>query len=137
METIQKTLILASVLTMLFSCGIQRNISDSKGKITVKDTVSVADSTEYELIVFDPGFDYWFNSRGLSKSQYSNDYLRSVNLQYVNEWNSRFNRGDKRIDSHIDYDPFIKYDLDFNYKLFMYFKYFEESYRIKLIPGRR
>lgn len=137
METIQKTLILASALTMLFSCGIQRNISDSKGRIAVKDTISVADSTEYELIVFDPGFDYWFNSRSYTKSQYSNEYLRSMNIQYVNEWNSRFNRGDRRIDSYIDYDPFVNYDSDFNYKLFMYFKYFEECNRTKLIPGRR
>jgi hypothetical protein len=136
MRNIQTTLVLmALAAAVLFSCGTPRSISDSAGRVGVKDTLSAGDSTEYDLIVFDSGFDYWLSTRSYSKSQYSNGYLRAANLQYVNEWNRRFLKGDRRIDSYVEYDPFTNYDLNFNYKLFMYFRYFEETNRIKLIPG--
>jgi len=135
MRNIQTTLVLALAAAMFFSCGTPRSISDSAGRVGVKDTIAADDSTEYDLIVFDSGFDYWLNSRSYSKSHYSNEYLRTANLQYVNEWNRRFLKGDRRIDSFVEYDPLTKYDFNFNFKLFMYFKYFEETNRIKLIPG--
>lgn len=135
MKNIQITLVLALALAICFSCGTPRSISDSAGRVGIKDTPAVSDSTEYDLIVFDSGFDYWLSTRSYSKSQYSNEYLRTSNLQYANEWNRRFFKGDRRFDSLVEYDPFTKYDFNFNYKLFMYFKYFEETNRIKLIPG--
>jgi hypothetical protein len=96
---------------------------------------SSSKADEYELIVFDSGFDFWLNSSGHSISQYSNEYLRSMNISYVQEWNRRNIMGDRRFESYIDYDTFEDYNKDFNYKLFMYFKYFEEKNRLKLIPG--
>ncbi len=41
------------------------------------------------------------------------------------------------IDSYIDYRPNIDYGLDLNYKLYYYFKYFEERNNIRLLPGGR
>ncbi len=127
----------AIILAMLLSCGVsQRGVKDSRtGRVGIRDTASVKDSTEYELIVFDPGFEFWLNSRSFTKNQYTNEYLQTINHQYVQEWNRRYSSGDRRIESYIDYSPLTKYDFEFNYRLFMYFRYFEESNKIALIPG--
>lgn len=125
------------VLILLFSCGItHRELRDSRnGRIGIRDTTSVKDTVEYELIVFDPGFDYWLASKSFYKSQYTNQHLQMLNQQYSLEWNRRYASGDRLIESYVDYNPMTKYDFEFNYKLYMYFRYFEESNRIELIPG--
>ncbi len=126
-------------LGLLLSCGITRRgfNETTTGMLSIKDTVSVNDSTEYELVVFDPGFDYWLSSKSFNKNQYSNEHLQMLNHQYSLEWNRRYSSGDRLVESYIDYNPFIKYDFEFNYKLYMYFLYFEESNKMNLIPGAR
>ena len=52
-------------------------------------------------------------------------------------WNRRYAAGDPRINSYIDYSLNRDYGFDFNYKLYMYFRFFEDTNRIKLIPGNR
>jgi len=125
---------LALFMALVFSCFSQRVVpSSDAGRLGIKGSSDAKDSTEYELIVFDVGFDYWLNSRGYSANQYSNEYLQSMNSRYVQEWNSRYIRGDRRMGSNIDYDILTHYNIEFNFKLFMYFKYFEETNRIKLL----
>jgi len=60
---------------------------------------------EYDLVVFDSGFDYWLRTNPVSVDYYSNDYLQSMNIRYVQEWNRRYLRGDRRIESYVDYNP--------------------------------
>ena len=130
--------ILAILLLAVFfiSCGTQRRAAGSKPDvIDIRDTTSVEDSTKYELIVFDPGFDFWYQGRAFTKNQYTNEYLRSWNHLYAQEWNRRYSTGDRLINSYVEYDMLTDYDFEFNFKLFMYFKYFEEKNRIRLIPG--
>ncbi len=115
---------------LLFSCTSQKNIStDRTGRLGVKD------STEYELIVFDTGFDFWLASNKARIGEYSNDYYRAANHRYALEWNRRYSAGDRRINSYVDYNMQTDYGFDFNYKLYMYFRYFEETNRTKLVPG--
>ncbi len=130
---------LTIIMVLIFSCGVtRREVKDfPTGRMVIKDTSAVKDSTEYELIVFDPGFDYWLASKSFYKHMYSNEYLQSINYQYAIEWNRRYSSGDRSIESYIDYNPSTKYDFEFNYKLFMYFLYFEESNKVTLIPGMR
>jgi hypothetical protein len=101
------------------------------------DTVSV-DSTEYELIIFDPGFENWLIGKR-PKEYHSQNYYENMNRLYVSEWNYRYfsskDRGE--YDSYIDYDPDINYGLDLNYKLYYYFKYFEETHNTRLYPAFR
>ncbi|PKO98084.1 MAG: hypothetical protein CVU13_11675 [Bacteroidetes bacterium HGW-Bacteroidetes-8] len=127
------------VLGLLLSCGITRRgyNETTTGMLSIKDTVSVNDSTEYELLVFDPGFDYWLASKSFNKNMYSNEHLQMLNQQYSLEWNRRYSSGERLVESYIDYNPLIKYDFEFNYKLYMYFLYFEESNKMSLIPGAR
>lgn len=137
MKNILTFSVLAIIMAFIFSCGVQREVNPSrKGSLSIKDTISAHDSLEYELIVFDPSFDYWLESRSIQKSQYTNHYLKNMNRLYADEWNRRYARGDRRFDSYINYDPFADYDFEFSYRLFMYFKYFEEVHRLKILYGR-
>ena len=118
------------VAVLFFACASQKNISENKeGRFGIKD------STEYELIVFDTGFEFWLVSNKAKIGEYSNEYYQSANHRYAMEWNRRYSTGDRRINSYVDYNMRTDYGFDFNYKLYMYFRYFEETNRIKLIPG--
>lgn len=137
MKNIVKVILILILPLLILSCATQREInSNGSGRLILKDTSQVKDSLEYELIVFDPGFDFWLSSNSFQKNQYSNAYLQSMNNLYVTEWNRRYSLGSRLIESYIDYSPLNEYDFELNYKLFMYFKYFEESNRIKLLPYR-
>jgi len=113
-----------------FSCASQRQINKEKtGRLGIRD------STQYELIIFDIGFDSWAVSNQFRYGDYSNEYYQSANFQYVMEWNRRFAAGDRRINSYIDYSMGTDYGYEFNKKLFMYFKYWQDANRTKLLPG--
>jgi len=132
--------ILAIVLlpVLIISCAAQKKVADSqKSAVKIKDTTALNDSTKYDLIVFDPGFDFWYQSRIFSKNQYTNEYLKSWNHLYSQEWNRRYSSGDQLIGCYLEYDYLTDYDFEFNFKLYMYFKYFEERNRLKLLPGSR
>lgn len=96
------------------------------------DTLHIAkDSTEYEIIIIDPGFNYWLATQP-SANYYTQQFLESKNLFYVQEWNRRAMRpleyNPNIYEMTIDYDPFIDYGLEVNYKLYQYFKYVNEVY---------
>ncbi|MDO9339389.1 MAG: DUF6146 family protein [Bacteroidales bacterium] len=123
--------ILAAIQTDGFS---QRK----KDRYKVKaDTVTV-DSLEYKLIVLDPGFDVWLATKP-SKEFYSKEYYEQKNRLYVSEWNNRYmtSRNNGRYETYIDYNSNTDYGLDLNYKLYYYFKYFEETNKVKLYPTGR
>lgn len=99
---------------------------------------SESDSTEYELVVFDQGFETWLLMQ--PSQEHSLTYYKSKNRMYVSEWNYRYmspRRYRGNYESHLDYDPFIDYGLEFERRLYYYFKYFEETNRVRLIPGSR
>jgi hypothetical protein len=119
---------------------ININVFSQKNKEKYKfnaDTVSV-DSIEYELIIFDPGFDAWLQTQP-PKSFYAKEYYELKNHFYVQEWNHRYMSmaNGSLIDTYIDYKPNTDYGLDLNYRLYNYFRYFEKTNRIKLIPSSR
>jgi len=101
------------------------------------DTVTV-DSLEYRLIILDPGFEVWLMTKP-PKYFYSKEYYEHMNRQYVSEWNYRFLsfRNDGRYDEYLNYDPNIDYGLDLNYRLYYYFKFFEETNKVKLYQTGR
>jgi hypothetical protein len=97
---------------------------------------SGSDSTEYKLVVFDQGFETWLLMQPLN--QHSVEYYKVRNRAYVMEWNNRFMNARRYrglYESYIDYDPFIDYGLEFERRLYYYFKYFEETNRVRLDPG--
>jgi len=127
-----KTVFIIGIFLLVFqSAGYSQEKSD-KYKIR-QDTVSV-DSVEYELLVFDHGFESWMATKP-SKNFYSKEFYEQKNWLYVMEWNRRFNSSSRSYlyDSYIDYNPWTDYGLDLNYKLYYYFKYFEETNHVSLI----
>jgi Family of unknown function (DUF6146) len=101
------------------------------------DTLSV-DSLDYRIIVLDPGFDTWLFSKP-PMNFYSNDYYATKNRLYVAEWNLRYmtENNDGLYENFIDYNPRIDYGIDINYKLYYYFRYFEETNHIRLLDFER
>jgi hypothetical protein len=134
----KKTVLFTLIILAIFQTdGFSQKKRD---KLRVKaDTLAVNDSLEYELIILDPGFDSWLATKP-SKAFYSNEYYETRNRLYVSEWNQRYmsNRRNSGIyETYIDYNFNTDYGLDLNYKLYYYFKFFEETNHIRLIPSVR
>jgi hypothetical protein len=101
------------------------------------DTIK-ADSLEHRLIVLDPGFDSWLATQP-SRDFYSQRYYESRNRQYVAEWNHRYITGQDRgiYNAVIDYNFRTDYGHDLNYRLYNYFRYFEQKTGIRLLNTSR
>ncbi|MFW5778288.1 MAG: DUF6146 family protein, partial [Bacteroidota bacterium] len=84
------------------------------------------DSTEYELIIMDPGFNTWFYANSMPKSFYEQSYLESWNERLVIQWNNALMSGGRfncQPETYLDYDSQIDYGKELNYQLFYYFFY--------------
>ncbi|WP_425236911.1 DUF6146 family protein [Ulvibacterium sp.] len=106
---------------------------------TVGDTITIkSDATEYEIIIIEPGFNFWLNSIARPKGFYSQPYLENRNQIMVMNWNQRvleplrFNPN--LYELQINYDPNIDYGYDVNFKLYNYFIYFQRKYNQRLGP---
>ncbi len=134
-----KKLMFLFVLMLAFAaCNSQKKAV----KNGVKEKVEIAadeDSTQYELIVMDPGYETFLATQPYPKEYYSDDYYRNWNNQYVIEWNYRHDHPDIYGDFYetsIDYRPSVDYGLDLNYRLYQYFQFIEQKYGIVLVPRR-
>jgi hypothetical protein len=123
----------------MVSCNAPKTTVSKKGNIPtdkVSDTIRIVnEELEYEIIIIDIGFDSWLVTQK-PITYYSNSYLKIKNDFYVVEWNIRVNQPFE-YDPHlyemsIDYDPNIDYGIEVNYKLFMYFQFFQQKYRQRL-----
>ena len=107
-------------------------------KVTISDRESeTTDSVEYELIVFDPGFETWFLTHSKPQWYHSQQYYESWNKQYVSAWNAKAisPRYGRIFETTIDYDYFTDYGLELNHKLFYYFQYVEKALEIDILPS--
>ena len=103
------------------------------------DTVEIAsDSTEYEVIIIDPGFNFWLQSIARPKGYYSQPFLENRNQLFVMNYNQRVLQpqryGADLYQLQIDYDANIDYGYELNYKLYNYFIYFQRKYNQRLGP---
>jgi len=127
-------------LLMIFLVSIQ-TVGFSQGKTdgrAVKGDSVAADSLEYRLIVFDTGFETWLLTEP-PMSYYSNDYYMRKNRLYVMEWNGRYISSNQNglYDNYIDFEPKTDYGLEINYRLYYFFRYFEETNHLKLLDSER
>ena len=99
------------------------------------------DSLEYEIIIFDIGFNAFLNSIAQPEGFYSQSYLEARNTAWVITWNNRvtnniqFNQD--IYENIIDYQPQINYGYEVNYKLFNYFLFAQRKYKMSLGGGFR
>ncbi len=134
MEKIFYTVLVFLFITFSVVSGQKKNPEPGAGSDAVP-----GDSVEYELLIFDPGFEAWLAARP-SMNYYSQSYYESRNRLYVMEWNSRYlnpPRNGPVYENLIDYNPEIDYGIELNYRLFYYFRYFEETNHIKLLNTLR
>ncbi|MDC9723483.1 MAG: DUF6146 family protein [Urechidicola sp.] len=125
-----------AITLMVISCGTTntKNLSDSKKNMEEAVVIS-NDSLEYEIIIYDIGFNTYLNTIAKPMSYYSQDYLEIKNNFYVIEWNIRANNPIRYGDlygNQIDYSAQIDYGLEVNYKLYNYFQFFEKKYKLRL-----
>lgn len=108
-------------------------------KMKEKPVVIENDSLEYEIIIFDIGFTLYLNSVARPMNYYSQNYLENKNNIYVTNWNMRAlnpSRFDSSIfENVIEYNPQVNYGLEVNYKLFNYFQFAQQKYKIRLDGG--
>lgn len=113
----------------------ERSYFDREGNDTIK---IASDSTEYDIIIIEPGFNFWLLSIARPEGYYSQSFLENRNRILVLEWNQRviqpmrFNPN--LYELQINYDPNIDYGYDVNYKLYNYFVYFQRKYNQRLGP---
>lgn len=122
----------SSKKAMSFSANEQSAFNQIKG-----DTVTIAsDVTAYEIIIIEPGFNFWLNSIARPEGYYSQSFLENRNMIMVSEWNRRatlpFQFDPALYQMQIDYLQHIDYGYEVNYKLYNYFIYFQRKYNQRL-----
>jgi hypothetical protein len=124
-------------LSAVFIC-LMPLLSAQQDTLRFDGNVVSDDSIEYELIVIDPGYEFFLATQKHMEF-YSQHYYESWNQRYVTEWNYRHSQplryGDI-YETYIDYSPHIDYGLELNYKLYYYFRFFEKKHDVKLLPER-
>ncbi len=125
-------------VSLVSSAGDRENKPDT---INLEESVvKENDTTEYELIIFDPRFSYWYRTTSQPLTHYSQSYLERWNSILTNQWNSLIHSSRRRDcvpEVYLDYDPDIDYGMQFNHELFYYFRYMHEQCRIfRNTPGR-
>lgn len=126
-----KPILLIGILSMLmWACSPAKQTT--KTSATIKQAIQ--DSTEYEVLVIDPQFDHWYLTNYSTAKDYSLDYYQSKNRTAVANWNHYYQTGKYRqiIEEQIDYQHGINYGIEVERRLFWYFKFIEENYRIPL-----
>jgi hypothetical protein len=122
--------IIGFLLVLMWACSTPKQI------VKIKPTVVPSqDSTEYELLVFDPPFETWFALNYNLAKDHPNAYYRSWNSQYVSDWNYHFTAGHRPrvFENYIDYDNAIDYGIEVNRKLYYYFRYVETSLKVPIL----
>lgn len=134
------------VLLIVIGCSASKsNLSNTeKPKTGSNDTLKIVnEELEYEVIIIEPGFDFWLASTAYPREYYSQSYLETKNYQYVTEWNQRVRSPDRYSPSLyemiIDYSPNINYGYEVNYLIYNYMIYFQNKYNQRLygrVPSR-
>ena len=135
----------AGLLALSMGCiGAKKDTSISEReketfRTSQTDTVEISDpESNYEIIIIEPGFNVWLQSVARPPGYYSQTFLENRNRLYVVEWNNRVLNNlqfDPQLyQLQIDYDPFIDYGYDVNFKLYNYFIYFQRKYNQRLGP---
>lgn len=137
MKTLKSLIFLSLITLVLWNCSSVP--LTSKTAEEEKPVVIANDSLEYEIIIFDPGFNLFLNSIAKPEGYYSQSYMEIRNKFWVITWNTRAqnpSQYDTSIyENIIDYQSNINYGYEVNYKLFNYFLFAQQKYRMTLGNG--
>ncbi|TYB76762.1 hypothetical protein ES676_05315 [Bizionia saleffrena] len=135
-------ILLFSVLA--FSCKTNEKTTENIKQTTntaVGDTITISGKNlEYDILIIEPGFNYWLKSTAKPQGFHNQGYLENRNFRYVTEWNQRVSQplryNSKLYELPINYQNNIDYGYALNYKLYNYFIYFQNTYKQNLLGGR-
>lgn len=125
----------------LYSCKSSQATDISSNKedtiLSKNDTTSIANKDlEYELIIIEPGFNLWLETKARPRGYYEQSYMETKNQLFVDSWNERVMQPlqypDGLYESHIHFDSSVDYGYEVNYKLYNYFIYFQLTYKQQL-----
>jgi hypothetical protein len=139
MKLFKQLVLLFSIGIFLWACGASPIKNDTTQK---EEPVVIAnDSLEYQVIIFDIGFNSFLNSVAKPEGFYSQPYLEARNRAWVINWNNRA-RNPHQFNANIyeniiDYQATIDYGYEVNYKLFNYFLFAQRKYKMNLGGGFR
>lgn len=139
MKLFKQILILLISVLLLWACGS----SPINHKVTEKEepVVIANDSLEYEITIIDIGFNNFLNSVAKPEGYYSQKYLEARNRAWVIIWNQRFQNpyqfNSNIYENFIEYQQNIDYGYEVNYKLFNYFLFAQQKYKMTLGAGFR
>ena len=127
---------LAAGLAVFLSCSQLKTVQKpSDGVKGLELTEQESDSTEYEVIIFDSGFESWFIKNRKQPWYHTKESLENKNWLYVIAWNEKvrdsqfqMRNSNNPFEQEIDYRPEVDYGMDVNYKLYYYFKYVEDTW---------
>ncbi|WP_298950562.1 DUF6146 family protein [uncultured Nonlabens sp.] len=100
------------------------------------DTIRIVnDSLEYEIIIFEPGFNSWLVTQP-PRGYYSQSAMEISNTFKVTTYNIRSRNplkyGNDLYPFAIDYNRRTDYGYEVNYLLYNYFLFFEQKYNQRL-----
>ena len=139
----KKIIYILLLYIFIFNCNSTKSTSSKNDErlesLKKNDTVKIAnEEIEYEIIIIEPGFNFWLASRARPKGFYTQSFLENRNFILVNEWNQRVLQP-QRFDTNlyelqINYQQGIDYGYEVNYMLYNYFIYFQLTYKQRLGP---
>jgi hypothetical protein len=135
-----KNLICISIILLaIIGCNTSKpSVSSAdKPKTESNYTIKIANAElQYEVIIIEPGFDFWLHSTAYPRGFHSQTYLENKNYLYVSEWNYRVLQPQRYnsdlYEMTIYYDPNIDYGYEVNYLIYNYMIYFQNKYKQKL-----
>lgn len=138
MKLLKQLLFACIIGILMYSCG-SSNFNNTAEK---EEPVVIAnESLEYEIIIIDPGFTAFLNSKAQPEGFYNQNYLEARNRAWVITWNQRFLNPTQFnasiYENMIDYQQNVDYGYEVNYKLFNYFLFVQQKYNMNLGGGFR
>ena len=93
------------------------------------------EAEEYEVSVFDPGFETWFATTWNSSKDRSENYYAQWNNMYVSAWNYKVTQPNSSgfFENTINYDPTIDYGIEVERKLYYYFRWVDTKLGIPIL----
>jgi uncharacterized protein YcfL len=124
----KKLILIISGIILIAGC------SSNKDLVRIEDHEGTTDSTQYELIVDEPGYDSWMVTNSKPDWYHEKEFYQNWNILYTIEFNYRVlhSNAGHPFTEIINYDSQTNYGLEVEYKLYWYFKYIENKYNTKL-----
>jgi len=113
--------------------------SGNKNIVRIEGVEEPSDSTEYIIIIDEPGYDSWIVTNAKPDWYHEHSFYHHWNTIYSKEFNHKVRTAalDHPFNELIEFDPTIDYGTEVEYKLYWYFKYIEEKYDVKLSLSSR